>query len=36
MALVRGLELTRIMRTDQTLADRVVDDWLTHLARLRE
>ncbi|MEU1980918.1 TetR family transcriptional regulator [Nocardia sp. NPDC019395] len=35
MALVRGLELTRIMRADQTLADRVVDDWLNTIARQR-
>ncbi|WP_280400890.1 TetR/AcrR family transcriptional regulator [Nocardia carnea] len=35
MALVRGLELTRLMRTDPTVADRVVEDWLTHVARLR-
>ncbi len=35
MALVRGLELTRIMRTDRTLADRVVDDWLANVALLR-
>lgn len=36
MALVRGLELTRIMRTDETVADRVVDDWLANVARLRD
>lgn len=36
MALVRGLELTRLLRTDSTLADRVVDDWLNNVARLRE
>ncbi|MGI5218795.1 TetR/AcrR family transcriptional regulator [Nocardia sp. CA-290969] len=36
MALVRGLELTRLLRTDPTVADRVVDDWLTHVARLRD
>ncbi|WP_017624197.1 TetR/AcrR family transcriptional regulator [Nocardiopsis chromatogenes] len=36
MALVRGLELTRIMRSDQTMADRVVDDWLEQVARLRD
>ncbi|WP_245567703.1 TetR/AcrR family transcriptional regulator [Nocardia jiangxiensis] len=35
MALVRGLELTRIMRTDQSLADQIVEDWLTTVARLR-
>ena len=36
MALVRGLELTRIMRTDQSLDDRLIDDWLDNVARLRE
>ncbi|WP_459545927.1 TetR/AcrR family transcriptional regulator [Nocardia sp. X0981] len=36
MALVRGLELTRLMRPDRTLADRVVEDWLGNVARLRE
>lgn len=36
MALVRGLELTRIMRTDPTLEDRIIDDWLDHVARLRD
>lgn len=36
MALVRGLELTRIMRTDQSLEDRLIDDWLGNVARLRE
>lgn len=36
MALVRGLELTRLLRTDSTLADRVVDDWLNNVSRLRE
>ncbi len=36
MALVRGLELTRLLRADSTLADRVVDDWLNNVARLRE
>ncbi|NKY60743.1 TetR/AcrR family transcriptional regulator [Nocardia flavorosea] len=36
MALVRGIELTRLLRTDSTLADRVVDDWLSNVARLRE
>lgn len=36
MALVRGLELTRIMRTDQSLEDRLIDDWLSNVARLRE
>lgn len=36
MALVRGLELTRIMRPDRAPADRVVEDWLHHVARLRE
>ncbi len=36
MALVRGLELTRLLRADSTLADRVVDDWLDHIARQRE
>lgn len=36
MALLRGLELTRIMRPDRTPADRVVDDWLNNVARLRE
>ncbi|MEU4311058.1 TetR family transcriptional regulator [Nocardia sp. NPDC024068] len=35
MALVRGLELTRIMRTDPTIADRVVADWLNNVARQR-
>ncbi len=35
MALIRGLELTRIMRDDQTSADRVIDDWLDHIAHLR-
>lgn len=36
MALVRGLELTRLLRTDSTLADRVVDNWLNNVSRLRE
>lgn len=36
MALVRGLELTRIMRTDPQIADRVVDFWLTQVEQLRE
>lgn len=36
MALIRGLELTRIMREDRTLADRVVADWLDNVARLRD
>lgn len=36
MALVRGLELTRLMRTDQKQADRVIDEWLDNVARLRE
>lgn len=31
LALVRGLELTRIMRQDATLADRVIEQWLTDL-----
>lgn len=35
LALVRGLELTRIMRADQTIADRVIEDWLHNVARLR-
>lgn len=35
MALVRGLELTRNMRADQTVADRVVQDWLDHVNELR-
>lgn len=35
MALIRGLELTRIMRADQAPAERVIDDWLDHVARLR-
>lgn len=35
MALVRGLELTRIMRADQGLADQVVHDWLDNARRLR-
>src|SRR5699024_6725613 len=35
-ALVRGLELTRPMRTDQKQADRVIDEWLDNVARLRE
>lgn len=36
MALVRGLELTRLLRADSVLADRVVDDWLNNVARQRE
>lgn len=36
MALVRGLELTRLMRADSTVADRVVDEWLSSVAGLRE
>jgi AcrR family transcriptional regulator len=35
LALVRGLELTRIMRADQSIADRVVQDWLDNASRLR-
>jgi AcrR family transcriptional regulator len=35
MALVRGLELTRIMRADQAIADRVVSEWLNSLRQLR-
>lgn len=35
MALVRGLELTRLMRSDQKQADRVIDDWLDNVVRLR-
>lgn len=35
MALVRGLELTRLMRTDDRLADRVIEDWLAQVERLR-
>lgn len=35
MALVRGLELTRLMRSDESIADRVVADWLTKVGRLR-
>lgn len=35
MALVRGLELTRLMRADPTVADRIVDDWLHSVDRLR-
>jgi len=31
LALVRGLELTRILRSDATLADRVVEQWLIDL-----
>lgn len=31
LALVRGLELARIMRQDATLADRVIEQWLTDL-----
>ncbi len=31
LALVRGLELTRIMRHDPTVADRVIDQWLADL-----
>lgn len=36
MALVRGLELTRLMRADPTVADRIVDDWLLSVERLRD
>ncbi|MGV9636832.1 TetR/AcrR family transcriptional regulator [Nocardia rhamnosiphila] len=36
MALVRGLELTRLMRADPTVADRIVDDWLLSVDRLRD
>lgn len=36
MALVRGLEMTRLMRTDPTVADRIVDDWLHNVNRLRD
>lgn len=36
MALVRGLELTRILRTDQAVADRVVAFWLEQVQRARE
>lgn len=35
MALVRGLELTRTMRADQSVADRVIADWLANVQRLR-
>ncbi|WP_245563930.1 TetR/AcrR family transcriptional regulator [Nocardia testacea] len=35
MALVRGLELTRLMRADPTMADRIIDDWLHSVDRLR-
>lgn len=35
MAVVRGLELTRIMRPDDELADRVVEQWLADAERLR-
>lgn len=35
MALLRGLELTSIMRPDQTIADRVVGEWLASVQRLR-
>ncbi|WP_370892845.1 TetR/AcrR family transcriptional regulator [Janibacter sp. GXQ6167] len=35
MALVRGLELTRIMRADEAMADRVIADWLATTERLR-
>ncbi|WP_308166567.1 TetR/AcrR family transcriptional regulator [Nocardia albiluteola] len=35
MALIRGLELTRIIRTDQSLADQIIEDWLSNVARLR-
>lgn len=35
MALVRGLELTRLMRDDQSLADKVMRDWLQNTNRLR-
>ena len=36
MALVRGLELTRLMRTDQKQADRVLAEWLDNVSRLRD
>nr|WP_265808208.1 TetR/AcrR family transcriptional regulator [Nocardia zapadnayensis] len=36
MALVRGLELTRLMRADPTVADRIVADWLHSVDRLRD
>lgn len=36
MALVRGLELTRLMRTDPGVADRIIDDWLRSVDRLRD
>lgn len=35
MALVRGLELTRIMRDDQQVADMVIGRWLEDARRLR-
>ncbi|WP_067673190.1 TetR/AcrR family transcriptional regulator [Nocardia miyunensis] len=35
MALVRGLELTCIMRADESLADQIIEDWLGNVARLR-
>lgn len=35
LALVRGLELTRIMRSDDAVADLVVQDWLDGVGRLR-
>lgn len=35
MALVRGLELTRILRTDSETETRVLDDWLERVSQLR-
>lgn len=35
MALIRGFEVTRNMRSDQRVADLVIDDWLDRAASLR-
>lgn len=36
MALLRGLELTRLMRPDRTIADQVVDQWFAGLEADRQ
>lgn len=36
MALVRGLELTRLVRPDDRLADKVLENWLDSVQHLRD
>lgn len=36
MALIRGFEITRNMRSDQRVADLVIDDWMARTLALRD